>query len=427
MTWWKRKIDLKGEVLFRGGLAPSLKDMSALSSAGVTVTPIATGKDEIWAANLNHPNWGVARLAARRGATPPPDVVAQFASGLTEKEREAIMRDARSVLNLDMTPQTGDVLRDRKQLLRFMAAVLGNDGIAGFDLMAQMFWSPERLAEELQNDAPLDIIHIHVLHFVKQPGGVWLHSHGLGEMGFVDFDVLRPAEALTTHQFDLLRAVAFSIVEGVSSGLIEPAVGGPPVDLIDATAFMRSASAADAALRDPDDHSHRRVVCCDPPAEGLMARLFKAKGARPSALLSEGMNEGKHLVRFSDTATDLAAERARGSLSSFEGFQTEFADLQCTALVKLGYPTDDDDGREHLWFEAHGMNSGKIDATLLNEPFNVSQLKSGGRNEHAAELLTDWAIATPLGQLTPRSLELARRLREKRPMILEWLAQQKER
>jgi uncharacterized protein YegJ (DUF2314 family) len=158
-----------------------------------------------------------------------------------------------------------------------------------------------------------------------------------------------------------------------------------------------------------------------------MARLFKAKGARPSALLSEGMNEGKHLVRFSDTATDLAAERARGSLSSFEGFQTEFADLQCTALVKLGYPTDDDDGREHLWFEAHGMNSGKIDATLLNEPFNVSQLKSGGRNEHAAELLTDWAIATPLGQLTPRSLELARRLREKRPMILEWLAQQKER
>src|SRR5262249_43409139 len=151
-----------------------------------------------------------------------------------ETERETIARDARSVLTLNVPPHTGDALRDRKQFLRFMAAVLGRDGVAGHDLIAQMFWSQERLAEELQHDAPLDIIHMHVLHVVRQPDGVWLHSHGLAEMGFVDFDVLRPAEELTANQFDLLRSIAFHIVEGASSGLIEPAVGADAVDLVDA-------------------------------------------------------------------------------------------------------------------------------------------------------------------------------------------------
>jgi hypothetical protein len=70
--------------------------------------------------------------------------------------------------------------------------------------------APARLADELVHDAPLDIVQIHVLHVVTQPEGVWLHSHGLGELGSVDFDVLRPAEALTTEQFDVSRRATWS-------------------------------------------------------------------------------------------------------------------------------------------------------------------------------------------------------------------------
>jgi hypothetical protein len=423
--WWKRKLDLRGLAFFRGALAPTLQTLDGLALAQLDVEVLEPRSDEVWAADLRHSAWGHARLSTPRGIPPPPDSVVQLAHGVTESERETILREAQSALALEMTPQTGDVLRDRKQLLRFMAAVLGNEGVAGLDLMAQTFWTPGRLSDELKHDAALDIIHVHVLHVVSQPGGVWLHSHGLAEMGFVDFDVLRPAEALTDSQFDVLRSIAFHIVEGDSSGLIEPAVGADPVALVDANTFMRSASSSDRELRDPTDHSARRVVCCDPGSPGFLGRLFGSNGVRPSRLLSRGLIEGKHLIQFSDLSTDLTSARARESLSLLEPFRAEFEDMPCTALVKMGYPTDSGgDGREHLWFEVHSIGADSIDATLINEPFDIAAMKAGHRAQRPVESVSDWALMTPIGQLTPRSLELARRLREMRPKILEYLRSQ---
>jgi hypothetical protein len=355
---------------------------------------------------------------------PLADLV-KFASGLTDGERTTIEGQAQAVLTLEVSSQTDDVLRDRKDFLRFMAAVLGHEGVTGIDLLAQTFWTPGRLSDELQHSAPLDIIHIHVLHIVTQPGGIWLHSHGLAEIGFVDFDVLRPAEDLTGNQFDLLRSIAFHIVEGTSSGPIEPAVGADPIVLVDAQTFMRSAASSDTALRDPADHSDRRVVCCDSGSAGFFGRLFGARDLRPARLLSHGLTEGKHLIRFSDSATELTATRARESLSLVEPLLMEFAEMKCTALVKLGYETDSGrNGREHLWFELHGVVNDQLDATLVNDPFDIASMKSGDRRHHPAELVSDWAIMTPLGQLTPRSLEIARKLRELRPKILEFLRNQ---
>lgn len=423
--WWKRKLDLKGGVFFRGGLAPSLVDLDGLEKAGIAVESIKPSSDEVWATRLRHTNWGQARLSAPRNATPPPEFVIQFSSGLTEGERATIIRDAQSVLLLEVTSQSGDVLRDRKYFLRFANAVLGQNGVAVIDLLAQTFWPPARLADELSHDAALDIIQVHVLHLVKMPGGVWMHSHGLAEMGFTDFDVLRPAEDLMGNQFDLVRAIAFQIVEGASSGVIEPAIGADPVALIDAQTFMRSAAATDRELRDPDDHSDRRVVCCDATSAGMISRLFGAKDVRPSRLLSRGMIEGKHLVAFSKPATELTSIRARQSLSLLEPLRTEFADLQCTPLVKMGYPTDSgSDNSEHLWFEVHAVGADSIDATLVNEPFDIASMKAGQRGWRPIDLVSDWALVTPLGQLTPRSMEVARKLREMRPKILEYLRSQ---
>jgi hypothetical protein len=243
-------------------------------------------------------------------------------------------------------------------------------------------------------------------------------------MGFVDYDVLRPAQAIIKEQFDVLRAIAFAIVEGASSGEIRPVLGADPVSLVAASTFMGAASEADRALRDPEDHTEARVVCCDPKAPGAIARLFGAAKIRPSQLLSSGMVEGRHLVNFSTQATELFAERARGTIDLFASFRREFEDLQCTPLVKLGYPTDGggDENREHLWFEVHSVGSDGLEATLLNDPFDIAEMKAGERRCHSMERLTDWTLLTPVGQLTPRSLEVARTLRELRPEILEALA-----
>jgi hypothetical protein len=159
-VWCKRKLDLRGLAFFRGGLAPSLAGLYGLEKAGIDVETLPPGSEEVWAANLRHRVWGNARLSALRNAQLPPEILVKTASGLTERERETIVRDAQSTLALEVPAQTGDVLRDRKQFLRFMAAVLGTDGVAGLDLTGQLFWTPDRLADETTHDAALDIVHV---------------------------------------------------------------------------------------------------------------------------------------------------------------------------------------------------------------------------------------------------------------------------
>jgi Uncharacterized protein conserved in bacteria (DUF2314) len=419
--WWKRTLDLTGAAYFRGTLAPSIESLDGLARASIEVTLEPASTDQLWSATLRHRAWGQARIHAPRGAQPFPPLLVEFASGLTDIERELVMRDAHYPLILDVPARDGDVLRDRKRFLRFLAAVLGDDGVAGVDALSSLIWTRARLTDELAHEAPLDIVHIHALHLVSKPGGSWLHSHGLGELGFVDFDVLRPAEALLAEQFDVLRAIAFAIVEGgASSSVITPVANADPVMLIDASVFMRAAASADRALRDADEHSQRRVVCCEPTPPGLLRRLFGAKDAQPSRLLSAGMQDGEHLIRLSTAATELAAERARGSFGLLAAMSSEFAALECGPVVKLGYPSDSDpDVREHLWFEVHAQDDAQLDATLLNEPHDVARLRAGQRGEHSLEVLTDWALRTPLGLLTPHNLELARSLRELQPELLQ--------
>ena len=228
---------------------------------------------------------------------------------------------------------------------------------------------------------------------------------------------------LLREQFDLLRAIAFAIVEGASGGEIRPVIGGDPILLVPVGTFMQSASSEDRALRDAPGHDEARVVCCDPSPGALARRLGKAK-FRPSRLLGQGMVDGEGLVGFSKQATELTAERARGSIRLLTAFMEEFEDLNCEALVKLGYPTDShgESSCEHLRFRGHSVGTDSVDATLLNEPFDIAAMLAGERRTHSLERLSDWLLFTPAGQLTPRSLHLARVLRELRSEIVERLA-----
>ena len=104
------------------------------------------------------------------------------------------------------------------------------------------------------------------------------------------------------------------------------------------------------------------------------------------------------------------AERAKATLGVLRAMAAEFAEFEVVTIAKLGYPTGDG-GKEHLWFEVHGFGDDTLDATLANRPFAVD-LREGERAERPIELLTDWMLMTPAGNVTPRSLSAARRLRE---------------
>jgi hypothetical protein len=116
------------------------------------------------------------------------------------------------------------------------------------------------------------------------------------------------------------------------------------------------------------------------------------------------------------------AQRAKGTYLQFRQLVGEFAEFEFPAIVKLGYRVDhpghegadDTDEREHLWFEVNELGDDRLDATLESAPFAIERLRKGQRGWHGTDLLTDWAILTPLGMITPRYTVPARHIRANR-------------
>jgi hypothetical protein len=437
MGWWKRKPSTvqAGSVLFRGRWAARPEDFAFLEAAGVRTGIAERRPDGGWSLPIDHADWGRATLFALPDFPTPPACLVGSDPRLNEEERAEIST-CQQAFGVTAEPRRGDVLSDRKDLLRFLHAILGKEGVAGVDHAAQAFWSRRGLEDELAHDAPLDVDAIYTVHMILQdepppsadvPRAHWFHTHGLREIGFRDFDLLEPDDGLRGHAHDLLRALAFATVEG----RLEP--GGPALDLVagakvaavDARTFLdRTPPGSHVRYRAAvdEDHLQGHVVICDPAPGSWLTRLFRGGSPCPSRFLKGPLPE-EVLIQFSNSATDLMAGRARRMLPVLHSLAVELAEFQFPTLVKLGYPVDGGgpDDREHLWFQVHAIRDGEVDATLINAPFNVSGLRSDDRGTHSLELLSDWTVLTPFGPVNPRQTRTLRFLRENRARLREVL------
>ncbi len=427
-----------GWVGFPGTLLPPVESLGSLAEIGVSYEALPAAEDVRWRARLRHDSWGEAEVFAFRGLTSLPKELVAIAPSATAADK-AMAGRADCGLLVRARSRQEHLLRDRKDMLRFMRALLGDAGLVAIDLCSWLHWSPTTLDDELSHGAPLDIDQVHCLHAVSGDDELstdpspsdkpveWLHSHGLGDIGFVDFDILRPGQEVMENQMDLVRALGFAIVEGATSGTVELVIPSRRVELVDVASFSERASDADLAVRQSEGHDQRRVIVCDPPGSGGLLSWFgrKKDQPRPARLFREGMKEGRDLVHFSLTATELMAERARETAAAFDSLRQEFEWLDAKGLVKLGYPVDGGDGsdsaREHIWFEVHGLDVDGVDATCINQPFDVARLSEGQRGRHSLELLSDWTILTPVGNITPRSLGIGRSIRENETEIRKLL------
>jgi hypothetical protein len=306
------------------------------------------------------------------------------------------------------------------------------------DHVAQRFWSRAALDDELSHDADLDIDGIFTLHAVtdddkeeEQPDEAeerhvkWLHSHGLAEIGFFDFDILNPSEDLGAHGYDALRAIAFMIVEGnlgrttARARLVYP---GGDVRAVPVPEFEHKAAPEFVAIRhDPErEHERDRVVLCE-PAGRLFGRWFDK--VRPSRFLSRPFPE-QGIVMFSSEASDLMGQRARNTYPVFRKIREELEEFEFPVVVKIGYEVDGSSTeQEYLWFEVHELLDDEIDATLGNEPFNIARMQAGQRARHPVSRLSDWQIFTPVGTINPRQTTALRIIRANREEILEAMRQ----
>jgi hypothetical protein len=343
----------------------------------------------------------------------------QWDANLTAAEKE-LAASGESTVTVRVTGMRGDVLRDGKSLLRYLGAIMGDDGVVAIDHTAQRMWSRGALDDELCHDADLDIESLYTTHAVGDDATRrvhWLHTHGLAEMGFFDFDILNPPETLDINRADAMRVIAFAIVEGVvtkSTASWRMSSAGA-VRFIDVGNLLRRAEPGLTALRvgaDEERNQDRAIIC--EPARGLLGRWLDR--IQPSKMLAEMFDKEEALFQFSPEATLLMAERARLTYPLLRRIAAELAEFELPVLVKLGYTVAGGAGsdKEHLWFKVHELFDDSLDATLLNEPFAIPRLKAGQRDRHRVALLSDWTVMTPVGAINPRDTRASREIRARR-------------
>ena len=416
LSFLQRDLPAVGRVLFRGGVPPPLDRVVAFRD-GVTVKEAKSVEGQLWAVEAAHPRWGSADIVCDRQPTPLPDVIIDVSLGLTDAEK-ANAKLGQATIAVRVKSRQKQVLKDRKSLLFWLRALMEPDGVIAIDGTSTLLWSRAMLDDELAHDADLDVEALFGMHAVQDPdnpGRVrWLHTHGLEELGGFDIDVLEPSPMFVANCGDPMRAAAFAALEGAiqpDTASFPLASPGGDVRFVPVARFHAEASDAHRRLRDQDEaHSGRRAVVCD-PVGGLLGR-WRSKPV-PSRFASR-VADGPMVTPFSTTATALMAERARQTLDVFRQLAGEFEELNLPRIVKLAYEVDNGAAgeREHLWFEVHRILDGRVDATLANEPFRIAAMKAGQRAEYDLERLTDWAILSPEGQMSPRNFSAARRLRE---------------
>jgi hypothetical protein len=418
MGWKDRKLPYIGSVHFRGTLPPRVEDFAFLKKRGFTIAPHENKGNAHWTVRVGHTDWGKAIVGPMRDAPRLPRDLIEFDPFLTAEEK-AESRLGETTVTVVTEGRAGDLLRDRKNLLRFMRAIMSDDGVVAVDHSAQRLWSREALDYELSHDADLDVSALYALHVVapdepEDAPPTWLHTHGLAEMGFFDFDVLNPSEGLWTYGIDAVRALAFAIVEGEvapSTPVFTLASPGGDVRLVEIGEFLKKADPATRALRmdADDDHNNNRAVVCE-PVRGLLSRWFGK--VKPASFLSGEMPDDR-VLPFSNDATELMAKRAQSTLPQFRKLSAEFAEFSFPNVAKIAYTVDggnpgDPTDREHLWFEVHGVEKDRVDATLASQPIGIARMKAGERAWHGLDRVTDWAIVTPIGMINPRDTRAAR-------------------
>jgi len=163
-SWRNQKTACAGSVLFRGSVAPRADEFGYLARRGFDLSAAGeTNENAHWALKVRHPQWGTADVVCMRTGVRPPRQLIDFDPTLTRAEREAAYL-GQSTVSVIVEGERADVLRDRKTLLRFLRAIMGDDGVVAVDHTAQRFWPPEALDDEIAHDADLDVESLYTIH-----------------------------------------------------------------------------------------------------------------------------------------------------------------------------------------------------------------------------------------------------------------------
>lgn len=265
------------------------------------------------------------------------------------------------------------------------------------------------LRDLAESDIPPSPSTLYSIHAVTGDAGddVWLHTHGMLRTGYPDLDLLGIPQSDSNLGAELLGRVAALFLNQGPPPPGERFEIGRDLDLAwlaweDGLKRLSGSSVGGSADREDDAHTGLRAVIVAPTEVGYESVARHLPTLRDNPLLYVSHAETQRMML-------LASERLPRFLNLLG---SHASDPGWAFLVKLGFPVnaEPDGGKEHLWFQVHGLIDGQVDATLTNQPFAVA-LELGQRGLHSLDQLTDWTIVAPFGRFDPDAiLNLERKL-----------------
>lgn len=262
---------------------------------------------------------------------------------------------------------------------------------------------------------PPDPTNLFCVHSVRDDaddnGPLWLHTHGLIRCGGMEWESLGIARDNVHGIGTLLNTVALIHLDKEAPPSGEPfAVGRnlPLVWLPQRQGLRKFPAGLPGGIKDRDPiHSL---------PSGILLRKTRNWFRRYRDLNAYGpLLDENPIFWLSDKETTRMSAMARERLGEFlrrfqeHGQQTD----DWVFLVKLGYRVDggqSDKDREHLWFQVHAIDGQRVEATLVNEPYDIAAMHDGDRGWHDLSLLTDWTVMSKFGRFGPDEIFLLDKL-----------------
>lgn len=231
---------------------------------------------------------------------------------------------------------------------------------------------------------------------------IWLHTHGLNRCGLPELEIIDSDQEMYYGHYNVIDTMGRRLLE-IDIDEIEE---NEPIYLARITEdipFWATLINWKEALEDYDedvlgkeadrDDFHMVdtcVICCYPTPEAFENREYA-----PVSVFDEFLEDNPiYMLSQEETLRmkALATERVNYLVKYSK-------DEEANILVKIGLEVDDeykDDenavNMEHIWFELHKVENGKLVAELTQEPYYVKDLHPGDVREVEFANITDWII-----------------------------------
>jgi tetratricopeptide (TPR) repeat protein/uncharacterized protein YegJ (DUF2314 family) len=341
----------------------------------------------------------------------PEELIPHNSRGVGSDDHDALQR-AQLIVRVRLVPTSVSDLEYLSFAVAFVEAVRRVTGGVVQDAVSHGLWGKKQWVNTMVSNPLEHLVESHIqFEVLREPGGVWIHTHGMQKFGLPDLELENVPADLAAAGRNMMLLVAETLLE---DGRDQADVNATRI--IRNTQFMFKLTPVHA---DGEGHFpvgsllvYPFVVDYDPHSPATLRHVLKILSER-SPRDSGSPATGARAIRRTGTPagpparqTNLQARermrdahgRARASLAQFkESFLKDANAPDVIHAVKVGFPAQAGE-YEWMWVSVDTWRGEELAGQLENAPVLRKDLSKGGRVELSEGQIYDWVI-TRSGQV----------------------------